>query len=103
MAIPLHEPDMSDVDLRLNMSENLSAEAQQEARRITVGGRVAALQSWGARQRELTVFATTAVLFTGLAIFVPEFFTASNLIELLRQIATTGIIAVAMTFLIIAG
>jgi ribose transport system permease protein len=94
---------MSDADLRLTMPENRSAEAQHEAGRIILRGRVAALQSWGARQRELTVFAATLILFTGLAIFVPEFFTASNLIELLRQIATTGIIAVAMTFLIIAG
>ena len=75
MAIPLYEPSMSDADLRLNTSENLSAEAQQEARRRTFGGRVAAIQGWGARQRELTVFAATSILFTGLAIFVPEFFT----------------------------
>jgi ribose/xylose/arabinose/galactoside ABC-type transport system permease subunit len=55
------------------------------------------------RQRELTVFAATVVLFTILAIFVPQFFTAGNLIELLRQIAITGIVGVAMTYLIIAG
>lgn len=55
------------------------------------------------RQRELTVFAATAVLFTILAVFVPQFFTAGNLIELLRQIAITGIVGVAMTYLIIAG
>ena len=55
------------------------------------------------RQRELTVFAATAVLFTILAVFVPQFFTASNLIELLRQIAITGIVGVGMTYLIIAG
>lgn len=56
-----------------------------------------------ARQRELTVLAATLLLFTVLAVFVPQFFTASNLIELLRQIAITGIIGVAMTYLIIAG
>lgn len=55
------------------------------------------------RQRELTVFAATVVLFTILAVFVPQFFTAGNLIELLRQIAITGIVGVAMTYLIIAG
>src|SRR5690349_20627299 len=55
------------------------------------------------RQRELTVFAATVLLFTILAVCVPQFFTAGNLIELLRQIEITGIVGVAMTYLIIAG
>lgn len=56
-----------------------------------------------ARRRELTVFAATVLLFVVLSVFVPQFFTAGNLIELLRQIAITGIVGVAMTYLIIAG
>jgi len=56
-----------------------------------------------ARQRELTVLVATVALFVVLAVFVPQFFTAGNLIELLRQIAITGIVGIAMTYLIIAG
>jgi ribose/xylose/arabinose/galactoside ABC-type transport system permease subunit len=85
------------------MYDHLSGKAGPHAPPASLRGRAGTLQAWGARQRELTVFAATLLMFTVLAVFVPQFFTASNLIELLRQIAMTGIVAVAMTFLIIAG
>lgn len=73
------------------------------SQRAEAPARVARWRTTLARQRELTVFAATVMLFFILAVFVPQFFTAGNLIELLRQIAITGIVGVAMTYLIIAG
>lgn len=43
------------------------------------------------------------LIFIGLSIFAPNFFRISNMFNVARQIATLGIVSVAMTFVLIAG
>lgn len=85
------------------MTEYIAAEGTAGARREALNVKAGELRDRVTRQRELTVFLATLLLFTVLSFTVPQFCTASNLIELVRQIAVTGIIATAMTFLIISG
>jgi ribose/xylose/arabinose/galactoside ABC-type transport system permease subunit len=85
------------------MTDHIVAEAPAAAGRETLQFRAGELRDRVTRQRELTVFLATLLLFTVLSLTVPQFCTASNLIELVRQIAVTAIIAVGMTFLIISG
>ena len=49
------------------------------------------------------LLAALAVLCTLAALFAPNFATAGNLLDVLRQVAFTGIVAYAMTLVIVAG
>lgn len=52
------------------------------------------------KQRTLLVL---VILFIVVSIFIPSFFTVNNLLNVLRQVSITGIVAVGMTFVIITG
>ena len=52
------------------------------------------------KQRTLIVL---IILCAGVAYFIPPFLSAKNLLNVLRQISITGIVAVGMTFVIITG
>ncbi|MBN9609905.1 MAG: hypothetical protein BGO26_18330 [Actinobacteria bacterium 69-20] len=51
----------------------------------------------------LGLLAVVAVIFVGLALFAPNFLTKSNLLNVVQQSAFFGIIALAMTLVIVAG
>lgn len=53
--------------------------------------------------RELGVIAVTALVFACFSLTAPRFFTAANLIGILREASLPCILAVGMTYLLVAG
>jgi ribose transport system permease protein len=67
-----------------------------QSSRSVAGG----LLAWLLSQSTILVL---LVLGTVIALLIPEFLTVNNLLNVLRQVSITGIVAVGMTFVIISG
>ena len=54
------------------------------------------------RNQELIILIVTVVIFSGFSVFLDKFFSAGNLLTLMRSVSILGILSIAMAVVVIS-